>query len=110
MKTKNELEILSVIKALNDPIRIQVLYVLKNGRDDESLLPQSPDLHAAICPKDILRLILKEGIHVSYSKLSYHLKEMKVAGIISEKREGKNIYYQLNREPLLKMASWLSTM
>lgn len=110
METKNELEILTIIKALNDPIRIHVLYVLKNGRDDESLVPRSTDLHAAICPKDILRLIVKEGVHVSYSKLSYHLKEMKMAGIISEKREGKNIYYQLDREPLLKMASWLSTI
>lgn len=110
METKNDLEILAIIKALSDPIRIKVVHVLRNGRDDESLVPQSPDLQSAICPKDILRLILKEGVHVSYSKLSYHLKEMKIAGIISEKREGKNIYYQLNKEPLLKVSSWLANI
>ncbi len=103
MNTNDDLLIISVIKALSDPIRLKIMHLLKKGRDEECQSPVSLQNPQALCPKDILRKMED----LSDSKLSYHLKEMKQAGLIVEHREGKRIFYELNTEPLGKLSAWL---
>ncbi|MGG1660422.1 ArsR/SmtB family transcription factor [Brevibacillus sp. NRS-1366] len=103
MNTNADLMMMSVIKALSDPIRLKIMYVLKKGRDGECLSPTSLLNPQALCPKDILRKMED----LSDSKLSYHLKEMKQAGLVVEHREGKRIFYELNTEPLGQLSAWL---
>jgi ArsR family transcriptional regulator, arsenate/arsenite/antimonite-responsive transcriptional repressor len=61
--------------ALSDPIRIQVLGLLANGE-------------RCVCD-------LTEVLDVAQSRLSWHLKTLKDAGLVSDRREGRWSYYTL---------------
>ena len=70
------LGIQDTLKALADPIRREILNLLKNGR-----------LSAGeIC----------EHFSVTGASISRHLAILKEADLIRNKREGKFIYYELN--------------
>jgi len=65
----------ALLKALSDPIRVQVLKAL----------------HAA----DLCVCVLVELMDCEYSKLSYHLKLLKEAGLIDCKKDGNFLIYYL---------------
>ncbi|MFD1956833.1 ArsR/SmtB family transcription factor [Paenibacillus thailandensis] len=91
MRHDHENEVAQAAKVLGDPIRLKILKLLKEGRQDIHQSPVCLAYADAICPED-----LKIGLgDISSSKLSYHLKELKEAGFIQECREGKRIYYLL---------------
>lgn len=91
MRPYDELAVAQAAKVLSDPIRLKILTLLKEGRQDSYQSPICSAYAHAICPED-----LKLGLgDVSSSKLSYHLKELKDIGFIQECREGKRIYYLL---------------
>ncbi|WP_199614336.1 ArsR/SmtB family transcription factor [Paenibacillus alkalitolerans] len=92
MRQHNEYEVMAqAAKVLSDPIRLKILALLKEGRQDRYQAPVCSAYSNAVCPED-----LKLGLDdISSSKLSYHLKELKEAGFIQECREGKRIYYVL---------------
>lgn len=94
MRQSYENTVAKVAKVLSDPIRLEVLIVLKEGRDDRYQSPVCLAFPNAVCPED---LKLKLG-DISSSKLSYHLKELREEGFIQECREGKRIYYILKPE------------
>ncbi|MEH2334821.1 ArsR/SmtB family transcription factor [Nostoc sp.] len=62
--------------ALSDPLRIGVLELLQQGE---------------LCVCDLC-----EALGVSQSKLSFHLKTLKEAGLVNSRQEGRWIYYSLN--------------
>ena len=64
------------LKALADPIRREILNLLKNGRVSAG----------EIC----------EHFSVTGASISRHLAILKEADLIRNKREGKFIYYELN--------------
>ena len=43
---------------------------------------------------------LTDLMDAAQSRLSFHLKTLKDAGIVSDRREGRWVYYALNRETL----------
>jgi len=95
MRPYDELSVAQAAKVLSDPIRLKILTLLKEGRQDTYRSPVCSAFANAICPED-----LKFGLgDVSSSKLSYHLKELKEIGFIQECREGKRIYYLLKPDP-----------
>ncbi|KAB8314371.1 winged helix-turn-helix transcriptional regulator [Tolypothrix campylonemoides VB511288] len=62
--------------ALSDPIRIQVLELLR-----------SQELRVCeIC----------QYLEITQSKLSFHLKTLKEVGLVRTRHEGRGIYYSLN--------------
>lgn len=81
--------------ALSDPIRLKVLDLLAAGRDQACCSPDNPAAPAGVCACDVLG-----HLDMSPSKLSYHLKELKAAGLIAEAKRGRWIYYTINREAL----------
>ncbi|MBB6671564.1 ArsR/SmtB family transcription factor [Cohnella nanjingensis] len=91
MRQNDERAFAQAAKVLSDPIRLQILSLLKEGRMEEDLAPVCSVMPGAVCPED-LRQRLED---ISSSKLSYHLKELKEQGFIQECREGKRIYYNL---------------
>lgn len=91
MRQNDEFSVVQAAKVLSDPIRLKILMLLKEGRQEFYQSPVCSAYAHAICPED-LKLGLSD---ISSSKLSYHLKEMKDAGFIQECREGKRIYYLL---------------
>ena len=78
------------IKALSDPIRREILQLLKAGR-----LPAGE---------------ITEHFSVSGAAISKHLSVLKDADLIRDAREGKFIYYELNTSVLEEVMLWLSKL
>ena len=77
----------NTLKALSDPIRRQILDMLKPGR-----------LSAGE---------IAEKFPVSGAAISKHLSVLKDADLIRDTREGKYIYYELNASILEEVMLWL---
>ena len=77
----------NTLKALSDPIRRQILDMLKPGR-----------LSAGE---------IAEKFPVSGAAVSKHLSVLKEADLIRDTREGKFIYYELNTSVLEEVMLWM---
>ncbi|MBR6807278.1 MAG: winged helix-turn-helix transcriptional regulator [Clostridia bacterium] len=80
----------ATIKALSDPIRREILGILKSGR-----------LSAGE---------ISEKFPVSAAAISKHLAVLKDSGLIRDTREGKFIYYELNASVLEEVLLWISSL
>ena len=78
----------NTMKALSDPIRREVLGLLKTGR-----------LSAGE---------IAEKFPISGAAISKHLSVLKEADLIRDAREGKFIYYELNTSVLEEVMLWLT--
>ncbi len=78
----------STLRALADPTRREILELLKRGR-----------LSAGE---------IAERFPVTGAAISRHLSVLKEADLISDSREGKYIYYELNATVLEEIMLWLS--
>ena len=78
----------NTLKALSDPIRREILELLKSGR-----------LSAGE---------IAEKFPVSGAAVSKHLAVLKEADLIRDAREGKFIYYELNTSVLEEVMLWLT--
>jgi ArsR family transcriptional regulator, arsenate/arsenite/antimonite-responsive transcriptional repressor len=76
MSTLVQPDVAAVFHAMSDPIRLSVLELLKKQE---------------LCVCD-----LSEALSVTQSKLSFHLKILKEAGLVNSRPEGRWIYYSLN--------------
>jgi DNA-binding transcriptional ArsR family regulator len=77
-----------VFAALASPVRREVLKILLEG------------------PRPVQELA--EHFEMRRPSLSEHLKVLKDAGLVSERRDGRFRYYSLEAEPLLGVAEWLN--
>lgn len=78
------------LRALADPIRREILNLLKNGR-----------LSAGeIC----------SHFSVTAASISRHLSALKEADLIRDTREGKFIYYELNTSVLEEIMLWIQDL
>jgi DNA-binding transcriptional ArsR family regulator len=50
---------------------------------------------------------LAESFGVSFAAVSQHLKVLKDADLVSERREGRQRIYQLHPKPLKEVVSWI---
>ncbi len=50
---------------------------------------------------------LTDALNASQSRLSFHLKTLRVAGLVDARRDGRWMYYSLNPEVLSAMAGFL---
>lgn len=53
---------------------------------------------------------LTEVLHTGQSRLSFHLKTLKDAGILTDRREGRWIYYSLNPEVIEELQEFVGSM
>ncbi|MBW4625794.1 MAG: metalloregulator ArsR/SmtB family transcription factor [Brasilonema octagenarum HA4186-MV1] len=74
--------------ALSDPLRIGVIELLRN--------------------KELCVCDLCEALEVSQSKLSFHLKTLREAGLVRSRQEGRWIYYSLNIPQFAALEQYLS--
>ncbi len=80
----------NTLKALSDPIRREILNLLKSGR-----------LSAGeIC----------DHFDVTGASISRHLSVLKEADLIRDTREGKFIYYDLNASVLEEILLWVKDL
>lgn len=78
----------NTMKALSDPIRREILQLLKSGR-----------LSAGE---------IAEKFPVSGAAVSKHLSVLKEADLIRDAREGKYIFYEINTSVLEEVMLWLT--
>ena len=78
------------MKALSDPIRRQILELLKSGRHSAGEIAQQ--------------------VPVSGAAVSKHLSLLKDADLIRDARAGKYIYYELNTSVLEEVMLWLTAL
>ncbi|MEB3332272.1 MAG: metalloregulator ArsR/SmtB family transcription factor [Synechococcaceae cyanobacterium] len=81
---------LSLLRALADPIRLQVMQELASGE-------------RCVCE-------LTAELALAQSKLSFHLKVLKQAGLLSSRQQGRWIYYSLRPQSLERLQSWLGQL
>src|SRR3954454_8473804 len=77
-------------KALSDPIRVQLVDVLRQHAGE-------------VCVCELVPLF-----DVSQPTLSHHLKKLREAGIVGVERRGLWAYYYVVPEALKELSSWLS--
>jgi DNA-binding transcriptional ArsR family regulator len=77
-----------VFRALADPTRCAVFERL--ARNGEASVTE-----------------LKANFHVSQPAISQHLSALRSAGLIVDRREGRNIYYRVVPEGLAPVIDWL---
>ena len=53
---------------------------------------------------------LTDALDAAQSRLSFHLKVLKEAGLVTDRREGRWMYYTLNGEALAEMGELLEAL
>jgi len=86
-------------KALSDPIRLEMLSVMMQGRGCYGLIdPAERGVPGAHEPAGICVCEFQERFGLAQSKASYHLRVLKDAGLVSEETRGKWSFYAIDRE------------
>ena len=96
-----------IFSSLRYPIRVAILQVMKDKLDLRTSFPKNSDNSCGFCPEDLLNILNEEGYDLTYSKLSYHLKEMRENEILSFKPEGKRRFYKVNLYMFEDLNEWL---
>jgi ArsR family transcriptional regulator len=79
-----------VAKALAEPLRVQILDVLRRSEQE-------------VCQCELIPLF---GIHQSL--LSHHMRKLVDAGLVAVERRHKWAYYSVSTDALKELTSWLS--
>lgn len=93
--------IVTAAKALSDPIRVRMIRLLAEGRERVGF-PPIQVLHVP-GPADIDGICVyefQEAFHLGQSKVSYHLRILREAGLVVEESRGKWSFYSINRRAL----------
>ena len=80
----------ALLKAMADPLRLQVLEALGAGE-------------RCVCE-------LTSELGLAQSKLSFHLKVLREAGLIEARDEGRWVYYSLRTDAIEQLRGWLGEL
>jgi len=80
----------ALLKAMADPLRLQVLEALGGGE-------------RCVCD-------LTSDLGLAQSKLSFHLKVLREAGLIEARDEGRWVYYSLRTDAIEQLRCWLGDL
>ena len=80
----------ALLKAMADPLRLQVLEALGGGE-------------RCVCE-------LTSELGLAQSKLSFHLKVLREAGLIEARDEGRWVYYSLRTDAIEQLRGWLGDL
>jgi ArsR family transcriptional regulator len=81
---------LQLLRVLAEPIRLQLVQCLGSGE-------------RCVCE-------LTSELGLAQSKLSFHLKVMKDAGLITARQQGRWCYYRLAPQALIWLSNWLDQL
>jgi ArsR family transcriptional regulator, arsenate/arsenite/antimonite-responsive transcriptional repressor len=101
VETTDLTQLATVAKALSDPIRLQMIRILAQGRDCCSFAdPCTRNVPGAGTPEGICVCEFQEQFGLGQSRTSYHLRVLKDAGLVTEEARGKWTFYELDRGAL----------
>jgi ArsR family transcriptional regulator, arsenate/arsenite/antimonite-responsive transcriptional repressor len=93
------LRLARVAKALSDPIRLRMLDVMAQGRGCCGLPePSERGVPGSADPMGICVCEFQEHFGLGQSKVSYHLRVLREAGIVTEETRGKWTFYAIDGE------------
>ncbi|MEI8249721.1 MAG: metalloregulator ArsR/SmtB family transcription factor [Synechococcus sp. ELA057] len=81
---------LTLLKALADPVRLQVIQALSQGE-------------RCVCE-------LTGELELAQSRLSFHLRVLRQAGLLHAREQGRWVYYRLESQALQQIAGWLLSL
>jgi ArsR family transcriptional regulator len=73
--------------ALSDPTRLHIMHLLRQGR-------------RCVCD-------LTDTMDAAQSRLSFHLKTLRNAGLVADRREGRWVYYEIRPDALEEVTAAL---
>ena len=76
------------LKALADPIRLEVIHSLAQGE-------------RCVCD-------LTSALDLSQSRLSFHLRVLREAGLLTDRQSGRWTYYRLQPQAIAELEQWLA--
>ena len=76
--------------ALSDETRLRLITLLGNGEQ-------------CVCD-------LTDALHAAQSRLSFHLKVLKDAGLVTDRKDGRWVYYSLEPAALEELAEFVSDL
>ena len=79
-----------LLRALADPIRLQVIEALGGGE-------------CCVCD-------LTSELGLAQSRLSFHLKVLKDTGLLADRQSGRWVYYRLQPDALERLRGWLAAL
>ena len=88
--SRNEPELTSIARSFHafaDPTRLQIIELLLSGE-------------RCVCE-------LTDSLRAAQSRLSFHLKVLREAGLVSDRRDGRWVYYTLLPDAVEEMAEYL---
>ncbi len=88
ISSKNFSEALVSFRALSDPIRLNVISLLRNKE---------------MCVHDIC-----ETLAIKQPKLSFHLKSLRESGLLNTRQDGRWVYYSINYERFELLVEYLN--
>lgn len=88
LKGEDKLGFPETFKALSDPVRREILVILKDGKKSAGEISKEFDMTGAT--------------------ISYHLSLLKKAGLISESKYKNYIYYEINVSVFEEVMLWFS--
>ena len=77
-------------QALSDETRLEIVRLLSHGE-------------RCVCE-------LQDALEAAQSRLSFHLKTLKDAGLVIDRRQGRWVYYALNRDALEAIAGFAAAV
>jgi ArsR family transcriptional regulator, arsenate/arsenite/antimonite-responsive transcriptional repressor len=90
LRSKSLEKTVLLFHALSDPTRLELLERLKTGEQ-------------CVCE-------LTDVMRAGQSRLSFHLKVLKDAGLLQDRRDGRWMYYSINVEALEELEECLSEL
>ena len=84
------IDVSKMLKAISDPKRLRIVDMLSCG--------------------ELCACVILESFRITQPTLSHDMKVLTEAGIVLDRREGKNTFYSLNRPALDQMLTTLGTM
>ncbi|WP_045235110.1 ArsR/SmtB family transcription factor [Deinococcus pimensis] len=86
------MEALPVLKALADPVRLQILHHMRDHGDHDH----------TICPLDLMT-----AHSLAQPTVSHHMKILVAAGLVTSFKRGTAVFYRLNPDTFDRLAVWL---
>ena len=87
----NELQVLGALGALAHPLRLQVFRAL-----------------VVVGPHGLTAGAIMEGVNVPAATLSFHLKELTAAGLVTQERSGRNFIYRAAYDQMNGLLAYLT--
>lgn len=94
---------IKIAKALSDPIRYKIMLMLVQSESNCCPLPGEEDQRSGLCNCELMT-----ELGIIQSRVSYHMKELVEAGLVTEEPRGKWKMYYINNKTIQKFIEQLN--